>query len=252
MSDLGIDRLITVKVAEALLRTAGDMGAGANQQVRAFVAGMTVGAKGDMQRVNRAVAAEMRSAVRARYNATVEATRHVPPYHRSGRLSGHLGRLVRRSDLVRADGEGIQFVNENAMDKEAAHWRRLNFGAGAVAGEQPGPYQVRLFGEASIPVSFGIGASPSFQLPRGFFIQGNTAVLPNASYRGRGSVGPFMPSRRSPYRPAQTVGIRGRHFLEAGLEVMERELPKRYADLLVDWIHQGGRKAKAITRATGI
>lgn len=224
---------------------------GIGRQLEAFVKGMDVGAKGDMTKIHVEVAALIRTAVRDRYDENVEAQRLTPSYRRFNRQSGGLERVLSRADLARADYEGIQFINEAAMNKEAAHWRRLNFGAGDIAGAQPGPYPIRLFGQAVEHASLGIGPSEGFVLPKGFFIHGGKARTPNAGYRGAGTVGPFIPHNKSPYQPAVTVGIRGRHFLEAGLEVMAAELPRRYTDLLNEWVQRGGRKARAVTSVTG-
>jgi hypothetical protein len=243
-------RLVRVEVAQALQDAFQEIGRGANRALEAFVEGMSVGAKEDMRKVHVAIAKEMRASVQDAYARTVLGARKVPTYRRFNRFQGQLFRLVRRNDLVRADEYGISYINAAAMDKEAAHWRRLNFGAGAAAGEQPGPFTIRLFGQAEINVDFGEAQrpSPAFVLPRGFFLQGGQWQRPNAGLRGHGSIGAFYPDRMSPYRPRVTEGIRGRHFLEAGLEVLERELPIRYADLLNLWIQAGGRKARAISR----
>lgn len=243
--DLGY--LLRLELIKTMQRALAGGARGAGRQLEAFAKGMTMDVEGDMARVHGEVAAEMRAAVAGRYAETVEAQRRVPPYARSSRRSGYLGRAIRRPDLVTSDASGIGFINEASMNKEAAHWRRLNFGAGDAAGEQPAAVPIRLFGENVGEASLPYGPSPAFSLPKGFFIQGGQAVAPRSSYRGGGSVGAFTPSRRSPYRPAVTAGIRGRHFLEAGLEVVGEQLPRRYSDLLNEWVQRGGERARAIS-----
>lgn len=243
--------MLRVEVARSLRQVVADAGDTASRSFRAFAAGMDVGAKGDLAQVHRRIAANARDAIRAEYEYEVDSVRTVEPYKRFNRLSGQLGKVVRRRDLVRGDAEGVHFIDAGTLDKEAAHWRRVNFGAGSQAGEQPAPIPIRLFGEALQMASFDIGPSRGFSLPKGFFIQGGRAVIPNSNYRGAGSVGPFIPNRKSPYRPAPTEGIRGRHFLEAGLESMRHDFPNMYADLLAEWIARGSRKAKAIQRVLG-
>lgn len=247
----GIYRALIVEIADGIRNSVADGYVGMNRQLEAFLKGMDIGAKGDMQRVNRQVAAQARQAVVESYERNVEAVRRVPSYQRFNRRSGYLGRVVRRRDLVSADSQGVYFLPEDSLDKEAAHWRRLNFGAGDEAGGGYYAYPLRLFGQTLGDLSFDMGPSPAFSLPKGFFIQGGKAVVPNSSYRGQGSVGKFIPSRRSPYQPAITEGIRGRHFLEAGLEAISIGVEVGYADLMNEWIQRGGRKARAVTSVTG-
>lgn len=246
-----IARVLNVEIANSIRRALADEATGVGKLLEAFVAGMDVGAKGDMARVNGQIAADVRQAVRDAYDETVESQRKVEPYPRFNRLSGHLGRVIRRNDLVQSDHTGIAFINKGALDKEAEHWRRLNFGAGEAAGSQPAPRSVRLFGQAVVNISLPYGPSPAFVLPKGFFLRDGVLTPPSATFRGQGTRRPFYPNRKSPYEPAVTAGIRGRHFLEAGLEVMEREFPIRYADLLNEWILRGGRKAKAVSGVLG-
>ena len=231
--------LLKFEVARALERAVNEGLKGVGDQLEKFGEAMKVQPTQDMDRAHQDIAENMRQAVRSAYETNVENVRKVEPYTRSSRLSGHLSRVVRRKDLVTADAAGISFVDQNVMDKEAAHWRRLNFGAGEQAGPQSQPHPLRLFGEVLGTASLGEGPSRAFVLPKGFFIQGGKAVLPHSKYRGAGSEGRFVASRKSPYHPAVTVGIRGRQFLDAGLEVLERELPIRYSDLLNEWVQRG-------------
>lgn len=239
-------KLLQVEVASAVRRAVALGFRGAGRQAEAFVKGMDIGAKGDLNRVHVEIAAEVRQAVSDAYRSEVESQRLTQPYQRFNRRSGYLGSVIRRRDLVRADSGGLHFINQDALDKEAAHWARLNFGAGSEAGPQPGAVPIRLFGQETLEARLPYGPSPGFVLPKGFFIHGGRARLPNSDHRGRGSTGNFIPSRKSPYEPTLTVGIRGRHFLEAGLEEMSRQFPIKYADLLNEWIQRGGRKARAV------
>lgn len=247
----GAYKAISIDVANSFRRAVEQGLVGVNRQLEAFVRGMDVGAKGDMTRVHRAIASDVRESVQGAYLAKVDAVRRVEPYPRYQRRSGYLERVLSRQDFARGDDLGVHFVNEDVLDKEAAHWRRLNFGAGEAAGGQPAPYPIRVFGETVALASFGYGPSPGFVLPRGFFVHGGRAEIPNSAYRGGGSVAPFYPNRRSPVPPSPTVGIRGRHFLEAGLETVAEQIPIRYADLLNEWILRGGRKARAVHSVTG-
>jgi hypothetical protein len=241
-----IAQQVEIAIIRALRDALARGAVGINQQVVAFLRGMDVSNPADRAAANADLAQAMREATIGAYEETVEAARKVPTYDRPGRRAGYLGRVVRRPDLVRSDADGIRFLNPAAMDKEAAHWRRLNFGAGDAAGTPPGPVPLRLFGETVAHVQLPFGVSPAFSLPKGFFVKGGKASIPNANFRGVGSEGTFAPSRRSPYRPAITAGIRGRHFLEAGLDALSTQLPIRYTDLLNEWIQRGGKEARAI------
>lgn len=224
---------------------------GSTNMVIAFARGMEVGAKGDMAKTNRLVAKEAHAAVEDAYARNVEAVRRTPSYARYDRRSGYLGRVIRRPDFVSSDHSGIQYGNEAALYKEAEHWRRLNFGAGAAAGPQDPAIPLRLFGETVGSLGLGHGPSPAFSLPKGFFLNASGKLgIPNANLRGSGAAGEFYPNRKSPYTPRVTEGIRGRHFLEEGLEEMAVQIEVRYADLLNEWVQRGGRKAKAVAGAS--
>lgn len=241
-------RLVAVEIERSLRRAVEQSFEGAGRQIKAFLAGMDVGAKGDMQKTNSLVAADMREAVVTAYENNVEAVRATPSYTRFNRRSGYLGRVIRRRDLATATPTRIQFIDEGALNKEAEHWRRLNFGAGQAAGPQPAPIPLRVFGETIDTLQLPYGPSAPFVLPKGFFVGASGGLEIPQSGRGGGA---FYPNRKSPYTSRVTKGIRGRHFLEAGLEVMGVQLGVRYADLLNEWVQRGGRKAQAISRAVG-
>ncbi len=244
VAKIEIERAIRRAVAEGLT--------GAGGILKAFVAGMDIGAKGDMAKVNRLVAAETQVAVEAAYASNVEAVRATPAYSRYDRRSGYLGRVIARRDFVTSDYTGIRLGNRGSLDKEAAHWRRLNFGAGADAGPGVPDVPLRLFGETIGTLSLPYGPSPAFSLPKGFFVgPGGKMRIPNSNFRGGGGSAAFYPNRKSPYEPRVTDGIRGRHFLEEGLEEMAYQIEARYADLLNEWVQRGSRKAKAVANALG-
>lgn len=236
-------RRVNIEVEAAIRQAVSEGLVGIGNQLEAFVAGMDIGAKGDLQRAHVKVAAEMRSAVRAAYGSRVNLRE---PMRRSGRLSGALGRVINRNDLARATPQGIEFLREDVFNKEAAHWGRINFGAGAAAGDQEAPVPLRIFGEEIGTASLAGRASPAFSLPKGYFIEDGRARMPNPSFRGGGGTSNFIPNRRSPYTPAVTAGIRGSHFLERGLDAAAKELPIQYTNMLNDWVARGGRKARAV------
>lgn len=246
-------RLVRAELASATRNAILAAGAEVNRQAASFIAGMNVGAKGDLTRVHREIASDVRTAVRAAYATEVEAKRGAAPYKRTSRLSGHLGRVVKRNDLARGDAGGVSFVPYVAWDKEAAHWRRMNFGAGQRAGDQPGPTQLRVFGQQIGILSLGLGPSPAFSLPPGFFVTpGGKNVLPDPGLRGQGSHEAFYPNRKSPYTGQVTAGIQGRHFLEPGLEAIALGVRTKYPNMVQAWINAGGRKAKAIRKVVQV
>lgn len=235
------------EIARAIREAVANSLEGTTKVVAAFLKGMEVGAKGDLTKVNKRVAEDAHDAAIASYEANVEAVRATPAYPRFNRRSGYLGRVVRRKDFVGSDHTGVQYGNEYALYKEAEHWRRLNFGAGAAAGPRSPAIPLRLFGEQVDTLSLDYGPSKPFSLPKGFFFtSAGKLEIPRDRYRGGGASRAFYPNRKSPYTPRMTEGIRGRHFLEEGLQAMATSIEVRYADLLNEWIQKGGRKAKAV------
>jgi hypothetical protein len=166
-------------------------------------------------------------AQRAIVTAFEAATADSPRSYRvgQGRLSGGiLLDALKSSNMYSVDEDRVAFINENYLDRQAAHWYRLNFGAGTSEVSNVSE-PVRFFGKDS-GISLGWSqrrASKSFKLPGGYFTKGEFYIGSSISKREPGTTWTRgQPARR----------IEGRHFLEPGIVVLARELPKGIEEVL--------------------
>lgn len=212
-----------------------------------------VNRKDGLARVHELVANEARAAVLDKYERTIGSNGH--PIYRKGqnRLTGRIEQALQRPDVIRAQRDGIIFGNVAVLDAVAAHWRRLNFGAGSRGqsrGQQPAP--LMLEGQRIGLLRFGIGPSPAFDMPSGIFFEGNTPVqfggknqafyplgmaiekLRKSGMSARDRAGLGVNSFVASKHP--TAGITGAHFFEAGLFVLGQRLPGEYLKLAKQWI----------------
>lgn len=171
------------------------------------------------------------------YAQAVTAHKKVPSYRvgggRKGRYAGGaLRRAIGQSNFYEATATGLNFINRNELDKEAAHWHRLNFGAGDKAGKgrRAQVFQVRWGGLVAATLGLEDGPSPAFGLPVGFWIGGEGAApgsgIPRVTKFGGGSHQAFYPTGTTQRFP--TDGIAARRFLDTGVREIARELPRAY------------------------
>lgn len=216
----------------------------------------------DLGYTNREIARLMKEAVLERYDETVgQSAGNKHEQRRSNRLSGKMRAALQQTGVV-ATGAGAQvrFINRRKLDQEAAHWHRLNFGAGARGEHVARSIEVTTSfygGSASFDISLDDGPSPAFMTPRGFWYKGSSynwtwhdksrrgadAFIPasSSSSAGNGLTDPARRKKRS--RVAQdtrewfsTDGIKGYHFFDAGLEAFATHFPSMYRDLFDTWI----------------
>lgn len=262
-----------------------DAPAATMENLALFIQAMSESAsrKQGLARIHEDIARDAQHAVINAFEARFGGADH----YRAGqnRLSGKLSPTLRRSDLILATRDGIQYMNRAALDRGAAHWYRLNFGA-QPAGRQrdAAPYTIRFDGQSLGVLSLAANRpSRSFKIPRGIWLAGSRPVAPG----GRGTaqfytvkwfyqnVNTFSPktfkegftelaegSRKRAKRnigtvpwmnPKVTRGIRGAHFFDAGVKVIARELPLQYSGLLLAWQKESsvsgtGPVAKVIAR----
>jgi hypothetical protein len=147
------------------------------------------------------------------------------------RASGALGRAIRDRRFWYATATEIKFINKDLLDKEARHWRRLNFGAGAGAITPPGQFQLAL-GSQMIGAAIGLAPDPrpAFTLPRGFFLGSGGQWQPP----GTPGTGVFIPLGKTPR--STTHGIVATNFLDAGVKRLLREIGIQYLGLLEDFV----------------
>lgn len=273
-----------INLATAAKHTA-SKGAVAPARASAAIADRIHFSKAEIDRLNKSILKEMLHMTRLSVS-NIERTGAKPYREGKGRFPGGIGRAVRNPRFGRADETGIYFADEEILNREAIHWRRLNFGT---QGRATKARKFRLRFEGSPGESFGFedGPRPAFSLPEGYFLHNQGQfVKPDPSFKGAGTNNPFVPlanvlgSVKRPARPGaggggtygrgssvnaeqrkkyesamrqwrrtkekrkkatgggiggrKTVGIKSRHFLDAGLAALEREFPRQYEDFLKD------------------
>lgn len=194
-----------------------------------------------------------------------------------GRLAGGILRqALSNGSFFTATADGLNFGDTNFLDAEAAHWHRINFGAGA-----------RGAGDAvDFPVSFGAsvgtlgleeGPSPGFALPPGVWLGPNGHVVrhgaaprgadqffPGFAWAKAGDGGGYTSAgsryglngtiRRSKIRsqPAAmrpTQGIEAANFMNAGIAKIAQNIPDLYRAYVEDLIEGSIRASSQRRRA---
>lgn len=161
------------------------------------------------------------------------------------RLTGTLGRALNSTSMVRADATSLSIINEEVLDKEAAHWRRLNFGAGAGSTEgiiAPQKFTITWGGIVAGTLGLEMQPSPAFSIPFGFWISGGRPVPPSREALGTGQffvgsprgVDPDEPGFVPRQRKLPTAGIGSRNFLDAGVRAVANQLPRAYEQIYID------------------
>lgn len=215
--------------------------------------------KQGLARIHEDVANEAHRLVLGAYDSTVGGNH--PSYRAGqGRLVGAMRRALESPEIILAQRDGIIFGNTAILDRTAAHWRRLNFGAGARGAERyPQPAPLILDGQRLgqyLRFDQG-GPSPAFSMPRGFWFDGSGNLAKPGSATGQeffpfGQGLRFANSSKLNAGPknsrllsqfisggAETRGIRGRQFFEPGLFYMAKTLPGLYKKLAESWIQEG-------------
>jgi hypothetical protein len=182
-----------------------------------------------------------------------------------GRLTGGLQRAVRSDKFAYSDAHGIYFANTQVLNDEAKHWARLNFGAGKAAGKggPNGVFRLR-FDDRVIgpPVGFRDKPRPGFSMPAGIFFDGDgNASIPRHEFSGASTGNEFRPgavtlvktvTRGGPGAKATvrikkrlpTVGIKARHYLDAGLQGLEDRFPIEYKIYFDERMAEASEKAE--------
>ena len=193
-----------------------------------------IGGRQDMQKANTEIATKMRVAIVDSYQNRVTARERFTPYRiGQNRFSGGaLGRALGSPSMAVARADGIDFVDDALLDSQAAHWYRLNFGAGAKATQlyTGRPVRVKL-GRNLGSIRMNDPPSAPFSMPFGLWERGQTGRSPG-----------FYPLRRALVVP--TEGIAGRRFLDAGLHAFAREFPPAYEALVEKWVTEAHNAAK--------
>lgn len=134
----------------------------------------------NLHQANKLLAAEMHRGMLLQYTSRVEQRRQVPSYQRKNRLAGRLKRALQNPDMVTATASGINYINQDRLDVEARHWRRINFGVEPA--NTPPPKKFNLFGDrprrfnykseirGSGNIGFDAQPRPPMFLPPGFWL----------------------------------------------------------------------------------
>lgn len=219
----GINRVVLSQVGRAMAQEVGQgLGVSVEQMAKTFENNR---ARQMRKQTNEQIAAKMRQAIIASYNATIEANKVVPSYRLGrNRLPGALGAALEDPALIKSGIDGIDY-NSAVLSRRARHWARLNYGV-APRGAGGG----RSFNILGTELSIAAPPRPPMTIPPGVFFNPRTGkiVRPRRG-RNRSTVSQFFPTGRTPMRP--TRGVEGANYLDAGLEVLARDLPGAYADL---------------------
>lgn len=249
----------------------------ANGQVAGYVAElarvMAIGvAPSEFSRAHERLAKAGQRSILRSYDQTV--TRRKGPAGRSnyradaaGRNRRYAGGLLRKAlaspQMIYWDERSLALINVSLLDREAAHWARLNAGAGPAGRGSRRTFQVQ-FGSLVVG-AIGIDMTPSsaFFIPRGYWwAPGEGPYSPNATRRGMDEFYPIKtgPKKRnnpgdntskvrfkartagdqnrlegpSYQRRRPTRGIQARNFLDAGAATVAKELGPTYEQLYRD------------------
>lgn len=245
----------TEALEASLQQLLGQGAAGLAQQVRAFATVLAAGlGDDDLKAAHQAVGEAAQRSVSRSYGQLVTA-RQGPSGYRAGAIDNHsrrfaggaLRRALNHPDFFRATSRGIQFVNTRVLDQEAAHWYRLNFGAGGAGLGTTARFEVRW--GSLVVASLGFDAAPSaaFVIPKGVWVS-PTGERVNAGANPPGTDTFYPQGERPPgikgraTKARITAGIEARNFLDAGLRRIANELPLAYDDVYRDWFNQAHRR----------
>jgi len=196
-------------------------------------------------KANKQIAAHMKQDVKQAYRDRVIAEKRIQePYRQKGTVpgwgrfsGGMLGRALNSAGMFVADATQIHMGDRGRLDKEAAHWYRLNYGVGprATTGSKPGVYKIHFGGIRGLSSTTGgtsLGTITDHSGPS------NKPLLRPRGYFGDGSKTPigFNPTGLVAYIPTQ--GITARRFFDAGLASYAYNMPIIYEELLGDLIKQ--------------
>ena len=165
-----------------------------------------------------------------------------------GRLPYTLRRAISSADFVTVEGTELRVGNTAAMNKEARHWHRIAFGAGAAGGSGAVTSVDIVLGQQFTTLEIVEGPSPGFLMPPGRWLNGGENVGASNDRRSFFRSNPYgahnrprtasgdqfypggVPGWRGP-KWIKTRGIVGRNFFAAGLNRLAEELPKQLTEM---------------------
>lgn len=174
--------------------------------------------------------------------------------------NGRLRRAIDSPLFFYVDARSIRFINTTILDKEAVHWRRLNFGTrGGAAIRPPAQFRIR-WGKTSgggelIAAAFGLDPDvrPAFRIPPGVWLEPGIFYPMGELPRGQrpegaisavsareGATARRVAAQRGPRRGRRarvgqwTRGIASTNFMDAGVERIAREIGPTYFRFIDD------------------
>lgn len=206
------------------------------------------------RQAHQTLAEEAQKSVKRSYAQTVTRHKRVPSYRQGDRYSGGvLLRALGSPRMFRVDAVGIDFIDVEFLDGEAAQWARLNAGAAPAGQGSRARFEVRFSGLVVASLGLDMVPSAGFRIPRGYWWDptSNEPVSPGETpaqfYLGgtgpRGGASRFLRGserRRVNFQePRVTGGIRARNFLDAGVRTIARDLGPTYERMYRD-LHERG------------
>lgn len=218
-------------------------------------------ARADLIGIHRDVGKQAQSSVVRSYGQTVKRNGGPSGYRSSeGKwqryAGGRLGAALAAPGFYEATQEGLSFINIDLLNRTAAQWARLNFGAGS-RGKSSAQLEFPIHFGTLVVAAIGLNeaARPAFSMPRGYFFDGQNSIAPNSGRLGQDAfyvmgTGPRAAARRA-FTSAEastgviisprktTRGIKARNFLDAGVFTIADQIPRRYKSLMDQLAQEG-------------
>lgn len=150
-----------------------------------------------------------------------------------GELSGTLGPALASPAMTSGTTDRvIAFLNTDALNQQAKHWYRINYGAIGPNLHAPGGHEARAFtvnvnGRPFVTLRDPGKPAATSWLPANFYWADNNWFI----------------ATRGPARPSG-AGARAAHFVDLGLEAIAHEFPIQYELLMRDFLKDSKNRAK--------
>jgi hypothetical protein len=248
-----------------------EAGTGASRQLQAVaeVFDRRLADPNDLQALHQKIGLLAQDSVQRSYDQVVTAREGWAgrQHYRAGATDWHTRRFANKvlrkalgdAEFFEATADGIDFVNVDFLNRKAAQWHRLNFGAGSVGGGSGAHFQITWGTVVSASLGYDEPESAAFVLPRGIFMgpegpvpagafaPGSDMFYPSGEAKAAG-----LPMRNQTRRVRMTRGIEARNFLDAGLRRIARELPVGYGQLYREWWGQAQTGAGPLTQVSSV
>lgn len=167
-----------------------------------------------------ALAAEMESAAMEQINATRQR-RADPSRAGAGRFPGMIEQALKSTFIPTTEGVIVDLATLNNI---APHYKRIDAGAGGIAGQNP--FQTGSLGDI-------IPSQAAFGMPKGYFSDSPSGDPPRFGPSGGAGNQFFFPTGKQILFP--TRGIQGKFFLEAAVEKAAIVFPQIVANRVNQW-----------------